>query len=779
MRKQFRLYAILTVLICGMLAATSKTLLPEAKATWIWDDIQQNTVWTLTDSPFILIRNITVESGHRLTIEPGVEVRFGGHFSLVINGTLYAVGTPERTIKFVSNKDQPQPGDWGTIEFANKTSSSTLAYSVIKHAVYGAAIVNGNTTIRNCEISNNYYGIYLTGDNAGFIEDNTIQLNGDGILLSGTTSGITIRENRISANIENGMNLQSPAGTYINNIVIFNNTLSSNSRGINIYGNASTGIQKNSVSFNDIGIYCENLTKPLSPQFNDIYGNMNATQLVQNQPIDPTYGYWVNATYNYWGDQTGAYHESLNPQGKGNPVQSDGYDLLFIPYLSEPNNYVNTRPFARLLSDRVLVQPDQPIDFIATNSSDDRRVDKYFFDFGDGQSASWTTLSIFQHKYTLVGVYQASLRVMDDFGAISNNAATVTINVQALTPLDVSISLSHLQMVSEGTVTVTVRAMLGSTPVSAANIVITPILGGTLTPQSGSTDSEGYFTSSYKAPTVSEQTNIRIIARAYRAGNADGSAHQYLEVVPPLAADIALSSSLIKSEASVDGTVYVTYNSNPVENAMVALTSDNGGTLTPQSASTDEDGWIQFTYQAPQTFTQLSVTLTATITKIGYWSGSDQVQLSVVPKILTVDVVANPTTVDSEDSASITVHVSSEGIAVENATVTVSSDVTGEFSNSTGLTDINGDLQMIFTAPQTPDMIGITISAVASKSGYVNGQNQTSLTVNPAGGQGAGTVFGLSLTTLLLIIVPVIVVVVVVVLIKKRIIVFSRGGEAE
>jgi hypothetical protein len=278
---------------------------------------------------------------------------------------------------------------------------------------------------------------------------------------------------------------------------------------------------------------------------------------------------------------------------------------------------------------------------------------------------------------------------------------------------------------------------------------------------------------------VSEQANIRIIARAYRTGNADGSAHQYLEVVPPLSAEMTLSSSLIKSEASVDGAVQVTYNSNPVESATVALSSDNGGSLAPQSASTDADGWLKFTYRAPQTFTQLNVTLTATITKIGYWSGSDQVKLSIVPKTLTVDVVANPTAVDSEDSASITVHVSSEGIAVANATVTVSSDVTGEFSNSTGLTDVNGDFQMVFTAPQTADLIGITVSASASKSGYVDAQGQTSLTVNPAPGQGTGTIFGLSLTMLLLIIIPVIVVIVVVILIKKRIIVFSRGEEAQ
>jgi parallel beta-helix repeat protein len=771
MRKQFRLYAILTVLIIGSLAATSKTLFPQANATYVEGSIQQDTVWTLVDSPFVVVNDLIVKAGYTLTIEPGVEVKFGGAFSLEVEGVLNAVGTAEDAIKFTSNKYEPQLGDWGTIRLVNKLQTSTIAYSVVKYATHGITFENGTAQIRDCEISYNYLsGIYITGDNIGSIEDNAIQLNEDGIYLYGTTSGITIQDNTISANIEDGINFLSDAGTYINNVLVSSNTLSSNSKGINIYGNVSTSITHNSVSFNDVGIYFENVTNSLSPQFNDIYGNTNGMNLTQSMP--------ANAEYNYWGDETGAYHVSLNPQGKGNPVQSNGDDIDFIPYLSAPNNYVNAQPVARLLSDKILVQPNQPINFIATNSSDDRRVDKYFFDFGDSQNTSWTTLSVFEHEYTSVGTYQPSVRVMDDFGVISS-PTTITVNVQALTPLDVSMSLSHSQMVSDGTVAITVRARVGSTPISGANVVIIPILGGTLTPQSGSTDSEGYFTSSYKAPSVSEQTNIRIIARAYRTGNADGSAHKYLEVVPPLSADIVLSSSLIKSEASVDGTVHVTYNSNPVESAMVALTSDNGGVLTPQSASTDADGWLQFTYQAPQTFTQLSVTLTATITKIGYWSGSDQVQLSVAPKILTVDVVANPTTVDSEDSASITVHVSSEGIAVENATVTVSSDVTGEFSNSTGLTDINGDFQMIFTAPQTANMIGITISASASMSGYVVGQNQTSLTVNPAAGQGAGTVFGLSLTMLLLIIVPVIVVVVVVILIKKRIIVFSRGEEAQ
>jgi len=114
-----------------------------------------------------------------------------------------------------------------------------------------------------------------------------------------------------------------------------------------------------------------------------------------------------------------------------------------------------------------------------------------------------------------------------------------------------------------------------------------------------------------------------------------------------------------------------------------------------------------------------------------------------------------------------------------NVTVTMSSDVTGEFLPVEGQTDANGDFQTVFTAPETSSTTGITVTASVAKTGYVNGQNQTSLILNPVPGAGVGGLFGLSLTTLLLIIIPVVIVVVVVVLIKKKIIVFGRSEEAE
>ena len=85
-------------------------------ATYVEGPITQDTIWTLVDSPFVLSNDVTVYSNATLTIESGVEVRFGGAFSLVVSGKLYANGT-DREITFTSNKEQPAVGDWNSIVF--------------------------------------------------------------------------------------------------------------------------------------------------------------------------------------------------------------------------------------------------------------------------------------------------------------------------------------------------------------------------------------------------------------------------------------------------------------------------------------------------------------------------------------------------------------------------------------------------------------------------------------------------------------------------------------
>jgi hypothetical protein len=63
-------------------------------------------------------------------------------------------------------------------------------------------------------------------------------------------------------------------------------------------------------------------------EYNNIFDNSIGMEVDYNEI--------VNAEKNYWGDSTGPYHESLNPEGNGNPVNGDGTDLDFIPFLTSP-----------------------------------------------------------------------------------------------------------------------------------------------------------------------------------------------------------------------------------------------------------------------------------------------------------------------------------------------------------------------------------------------------------------------------------------------------------
>ena len=95
-------------------------------------------------------------------------------------------------------------------------------------------------------------------------------------------------------------------------------------------------------------------------------------------------GATINAEYNYWGDSTGPYHESLNPYGRGNPVNGDGTDLDFIPFSTMPFGTINERPIAYITANKTTAIVNESIRFDASLSTDDGEVIYYFFDYGDG-----------------------------------------------------------------------------------------------------------------------------------------------------------------------------------------------------------------------------------------------------------------------------------------------------------------------------------------------------------------------------------------------------------
>jgi hypothetical protein len=786
MKKQFKLCSILAMIIISMFTfAGAGIFFSPVNATYVEGLITKDTVWTLVDSPFVVSKDVTVAPAVTLTIEPGVTVKFGGNFSLFVAGSLQAVGTANQKITFTSNYNESSAGDWIKIEFTGATQS-TLTYCVIEYAVNAVTMENSNVEVKNTEIrfcnengvaawnstlriqdsvisDSNMSGIYLADGNQATIVNSTIKANTDGLMLSGAvTQTINITENKVQSNTYSGITLNL---TDYSGVSILNNSVSANKNGFIVSSQAPTQITNNSISYNDVGVlYSQGSSH--TAHWNDLYENELA--------MDVTWGIsvYVNAEYNYWGHETGPFHATLNPNGQGNPVGGDGKNLDFIFFLSAPVGQLNQRPVARLLSDKVRVVPNQKVTFFGTTSSDDKRLDMFFFDFGDSIDSSWQTLSVFQHKYSSVGSFQASLRVMDDYGVISNNVAAINVTVQALTSLELTLTLESTDTSSEGTVPITIYVKTGGTPVVSADITVFAIVGGAFSPITGTTDSSGYWSTTFTAPNVTQAGYIRIVARASKSGYADGADFTYLQVLPKLAVQVAMDADTVRSEDSVFALVHVSCNATPIGDVQVSV-SATSGTFFEAVGFSDADGDVVFNFTAPKTFAQLNVNITATASKEGYYEGHDNTVLTVNPRLLTVQITS-PAMLESEADSSITVLVTDNAIPVEGANVTIASDLGGAFSPNATVTDSSGNCMFIFTAPELANENTVTVIVSVAKPGYDNVEKQATIVVTPISAPVEG-IGGLPWLTIILILIPVIAVAVVAVLIKMKIINISRG----
>ena len=97
----------------------------------------QSGTWTLANSPYEVIGDITIPSSQVLTIEAGVEVNFQDYYTFIIEGNLVAIGTETDSIFFTTDN---QTTGWGGIkvETSNPNDIITLSYCKIE---YGKTLV--------------------------------------------------------------------------------------------------------------------------------------------------------------------------------------------------------------------------------------------------------------------------------------------------------------------------------------------------------------------------------------------------------------------------------------------------------------------------------------------------------------------------------------------------------------------------------------------------------------------------------------------------------------
>ncbi|MEM2972202.1 MAG: PKD domain-containing protein [Candidatus Bathyarchaeia archaeon] len=736
-------FILFALTFSSVLSFVNVSLISVVKATYVEGFITQDTVWTLVDSPFVVSNDLTILEDATLTIEPGVEVRFGGSFSITVEGRLVAEGLQHKPIKFTSNRLQPESGSWVTIKF-NSAQQSSLLFCVVEYGTNGISVEGGSLNIQNSTVqcnsesgimvlsgnvavkdsaivNNTKSGIFIAGGQVNCTK-NVIGYNGDGITLTGDlTSQINISYNEIMFNTHSGIML-SDVSTYDTTITIIeNNTISKNANGFYVSSDTATHITRNYIVENDVGIFCEKGTGH-TVHFNDIRDN--------GCGMDVSPEAFVDATYNYWGSTSGPYHESLNPRGEGNPVKGEGANVDFIFFLTHSINDGKVAPTTVLWTDKVIVAPNQPITFVGADSSDnDGKVNEYLFEFGDGNSSGWTTMSLFTHSYSSTGLYTASLTVRDDFN-VTSSKSSVVINVTNLPSLQVSLTLSNYTVAYNEEVQVTVYVSYGGNAVGNANVTLFSVKGGSFA--SGSTNSSGYFTAKFKAPSVTETTNVRIIARASKSSYADGSDHKYLNVIPPLIVHVTAEPSTIISEETSTIKAHVTFDYAPVSNATVTISASIDGNFDKTVETTDADGNGVFLFTAPQLTARDGITgiITVMASKSGYMNGSGYAAITVMPKILSVWLTAEPSVTVSEGIVTVNVQVTYDESPVAEANVTLILEA-GSFSPEFRLSDYNGYANFIFTAPCVDMPRNITLWALASKTGYANGENMIKISVNP------------------------------------------------
>jgi len=738
------LIVLLTLTLSLLINLPLENLFPAVKATYVEGTISKDTVWTLLDSPFVVCQDITVEEGVTLTIEPGVEVRFGGGpFTITVNGRLIAKGTEEKPIKFTSNKESPEAGDWAAI-FFNGTGhpASILEHCVLEYGINsiivnggtvtvkasiiqfnlenGIEVLEGSVAVEQCIIQNNNKGgIVIQGGDA-VIQNNNITSNVDGIILAGdlSTSYVNITCNDISLNKNSGISLTmdySGAG-----VSIRKNVISSNSYGVYVSTDASTFITRNYIYNNNIGAFYERGTEH-TIRFNNMCGNSEFG-------LDASSDAFVNATQNYWGDKSGPYHESLNPHGKGNRVGGNGVNIDFIFFLTAPIDYSNPRPTAVLWTDKNIVALGQEVTFVGTSSYDDGRVDKYFFNFGDGRNSSWTTLSIFSYKYNSTGLYGASLQVMDDFSETSNVVFS-TVNVSdTLSPLEVSIDISN-QMVDYNTpVTATVYVSFNGTPVESASVNLFAASKGFFENLTSSTDSTGRCTVTFTAPNVTGTTYVRVMVKASKQGYADGSAHEYLMVLPPLNVNVAAEKARFYSEETVSIIVSVcdAYG-EPVANVSLRVSADN---QTIGEDITDNFGMAVFIFVAPVVYDPLNLTVRVEAVKELYAKSFGLCLVEVYPRKLTVHAAVSRELLVTNEEVKVNVQVKWEEAPVENAKVILYLNISN-FTPLTNTTKADGSVTFSLNVVVPHDMV-VNMTVKAQKEGYVEGYYTLALASKPA-----------------------------------------------
>ena len=211
--------------------------------TQISGGINEDTDWTIENSPYIITGNTVVFGKNTLTIEPGVVIKFEDNVQLRIQGKLTAIGNESDTIIFTSNNPNPKYGAWNEIYFEFEAECQ-LEFAKFEYAKNSLRFnyIKSTSQMKNLVFSNNSFAVNGNRGLRGFSFKNVRFINND-IGIGEAYGGVKLTNclfdsNRIGAEL---------LASSVDNCQFLNNSE------IGLTGHTST-IRNSRFEFNNIGL---------------------------------------------------------------------------------------------------------------------------------------------------------------------------------------------------------------------------------------------------------------------------------------------------------------------------------------------------------------------------------------------------------------------------------------------------------------------------------------------------------------------------------------------
>lgn len=167
--------------------------------------IKTDSYLILSNSPYRVTKDVVIDGGATLYIEPGVVVEFEQKTSLIAEeGGIVACGTKENPITFTAAASTPTPGFYNNAVRLSKQSkvNSSFAYCIVKYATTAFDIYAGAPEISYCQIINSAQNaVFCRNDATPVLLYNTFAENhGEGAIKCVGMANPKINFNNFSGN---------------------------------------------------------------------------------------------------------------------------------------------------------------------------------------------------------------------------------------------------------------------------------------------------------------------------------------------------------------------------------------------------------------------------------------------------------------------------------------------------------------------------------------------------------------------------------------------------